>query len=288
MQDLWKFFLAAMVCFVIIGGCAPKSADAPRRAFTFDYTPSIEAIPGSAEVTFAVVNTQFATFAQQPTQSITFWTGSKSWGYQQRVMQISSRAPIRLFENFATTMTKDFMEILGAHGFAVRGPFETYDHMIHPDKEGSDLVLTAEIKLDLDDSGIQWLQVKNEKWDPGEPQYFFMPSGLMTIMCDVNLIISESLTNEPMWRKSIVIVPFTVSIPQIPSGSEESIFGEAISSQNLLAFLVKNTNTFHSQVGSALVEQYKDIGNTIYNYLDPREMAIVKNQAMELRKRKVY
>jgi hypothetical protein len=51
---------------------------------------------------------------------------------------------------------------------------------------------------------------------------------------------------------------------------------------------MKHINAFHSQVGLALVAQYDDIGNKIYGYLDPREMAIVKNQAMELRKRKVY
>lgn len=176
MQNFWQFFLSAVICFVVFAGCAPKSADTPRETFTFDYTPSIEAPPGSANVTFAVVETQFGTPIQQPIQSITFWTGSRSWGYQQNVMQISSRAPIPLFEDFATTMTKDFMEILGAHGFAVKGPFKTYDQIMHPDKEGSDLVLTAEIKFDLDDREFRWIQVKNEKWDPGEPQYFFIPS----------------------------------------------------------------------------------------------------------------
>ena len=52
-------------------------------------------------------------------------------------------------------------------------------------------------------------------------------------------------------------------------------------------FLEKD-NKFHSDLGRALKMQYKDVLSVIYTYLDPREMAIVKNQAMELRKRKVY
>ena len=278
--------LGVVIC-TLMAGCASRSAQLPRETFAFDYTPSKEAAPGSADVTFAVVEGRLGALIQQgvtqlPSQSITFWTGSPAWGYQQSVMQLSSQAPVPLFEDFASSMTKDFVEVLNAHGFGVRGPFKTYDEMIYPDKEGTDLILTAKIEFGLDDSGIKWGAAKNDKWDPGEPLHYFAPSGSIIIKYHVNLAISESLTNERMWRKSIVITPFTVFIPKTPK------FGEKLSSENLLAFLMKSSNAFHSQVGSALVEQYDNIGNKIYVYLDPREMAIVKNQAMELRKRKVY
>lgn len=279
--------IVTVICVIVMTGCATRSAEPPRETFTFDYTPSKEGSPGSADVTFAIIRTRLSTPVQQavkqlPSQSITFWTGSRSWGYQQGVTQLSSQAPVPLFEDFANTITKDFMEVLGAHGFGARGPFKVYDEMIHPDKEGSDLTLTAEIEFILDDNGIKWNKIKNDKWDPGEPPDYFAPSGSIRTECHVSLVISESLTNERMWTKSIVIAPFTVSIPKTPK------FGEILSSEILFAFLMKHINAFHSQVGLALVAQYDDIGNKIYGYLDPREMAIVKNQAMELRKRKVY
>ena len=51
---------------------------------------------------------------------------------------------------------------------------------------------------------------------------------------------------------------------------------------------METDNSFYSDIGRVFESQYDEILNKIYIYLDPREMAIVKNQAMELRKRKVY
>ena len=280
-----RISIVAVTC-IVIAGCATHS-QVPRQTFTFDYTPSKEAAPGSADVTFAILDRQLGALIpegvkQLDSEQIIFWAGSPAWGYQQGIMTFSAKAPVPLFEDFANTMTKDFMELLNAHGYSVRGSFKTYNDMMYPDKEGSDLLLTADIQCGLDDSGVRWVAAKNEKWDPGEPTHYFAPSGSMTIKCHVNLVISESLTNENMWKKSIAITPFTVVIPKTPK------FGEELNSEILFVFLMKGFNEFHSQVGSALVEQYDNIGSKIYTYLDPREMAIVKNQAMELRKRKVY
>ena len=239
------------------------TAQVPRATFTFDYTPLEEATPNSADVTFAVLDRQLGALIQE--------------GVKQ-----SDSIQVPLFESFANTMMKDFMEVLNAHGYSVKGPFETYNDMMYPDKEGSDLLLTTDIQFGVDDSGIRWGTVKNRTWAPGKPLHYFVPSGSMTIKCHVDLVISESLTNENMWKKSIVIAPFTVVIPGGLRASGK------LKLETLFTLLMRNFNEFHSQVGSALVEQYDDIGSKIYTYLDPREMAIVKNQAMELRKRKVY
>ena len=58
---------------------------------TFDYIPLREASPGSANVTFAVVGAQLVTPTQQGVQAL-------------------FQVPVPLFEDFASTMTKDFME----------------------------------------------------------------------------------------------------------------------------------------------------------------------------------
>ena len=51
---------------------------------------------------------------------------------------------------------------------------------------------------------------------------------------------------------------------------------------------LQHENKFYSDVGHALQSQYADILKGIYDYLDPREMDMVKNQSLELRKKKVY
>ena len=222
-------------------------------------------------MTFAVVGTQLAKLVQ-PGQ-----------------MQMPNQSPVKLFVDFASTMTKDFMEVLGAQGFGVRGPFKTYDDMIFPDKEGSDLILTAEVNINPDTSGT-----------------YFKPKpilgginsieGLVTVNCNINLVVSESLTNEKMWSKTIDMEPMT-----IPVKSEKNYIlkdlpqiymkqGKVFQDLNVVPIevLFALENKFHNNLGHALQKQYKEILGKIYTYLDPREMTVVKNQSLEIRKKKVF
>ena len=162
-------------------------------------------------------------------------------------------------------MTKDFGEILTARGFGVRGPFMEYDHLTYSDKEGSDLILTAEVKFSADTSQISYSSLG------------YIPRGAVTVSCHVNLIVSESLTNERLWSKSVAITPFTVNL-QARNGYPMGVN---------LASLLKNENKFYSDVAHALEAQYTEIMNKIYGYLDPDQMAIVTTSARDLRKRKV-
>ena len=116
-----RFGIIILICLVI-AACAQKP---PRAIITFDYDPIPDAAPGSANATFAIVNTQF-------------------------------EGPVPLFSTFASNMEKDFAEILTAHGFSVRGPFISYDNMTYSDREQSDLTLTAEVDFTSDTSQIQW------------------------------------------------------------------------------------------------------------------------------------
>ena len=127
MKTLTIQFSKIAAIFLIIGGCVPANIEPepPRAIVNFDYTPPSEAVPGSADSTFAVVGTKFDT-------------------------------PIPLFKTFASNMTKDFDEILTTRGFGVRGPFTTFEEMTYSDKEGSDVKLSAEVEFDSDTSQIQY------------------------------------------------------------------------------------------------------------------------------------
>ena len=231
---VFQFSVMAVV-LIIIAGCVPTAVEPepPRAIVNFDYTPPSEAIPGSADATFAIVGTRFDT-------------------------------PVPLFRTFASNMTKDFGEILTARGFGVRGPFMAYDDMTYSDKEGSDLTLTAEVEFNSDTSQIQYSS-------------FGIPSGSVTVKCHVNLIVSESLTNERLWTRSIAITPFTVNL----------LSRNTYSVRASLATLLVNENRFYSNVSHALEAQYTEIMNKIYGYLDAKEMAIVTQSARDLRKRKI-
>ena len=173
--------------------------------------------------------------------------------------------PVPLFRTFASNMTKDFGEILTARGFGIRGPFMRYDDMTYSDKEGSDLTLTAEVEFSSDTSQIRYSALR-------------IPSGSVVVKCHVNLIVSESLTNERLWTRSIAITPFVVNL----------LSRKAYSVRASLATLLVNENKFYSDVGRALEAQYTEIMNKIYGYLDSKEIAIVAQSARDLRQRKVF
>ena len=275
------FCLVAVFCFIILTGCA-KPPQPPRSMIAFDYTPPSEDDAGSADVTFAVVGAQLLT------------------PQQQGVSQLVHQAPVPLFDDFTDNMTKDFMELLSALGYGVRGPFQSYDDMIHPEKEGSDLILTAEVDFKLDGSRVGYEYQINLSKDDG-----FELKGSVTVQSHVNLIVYESLTNTKMWTKSIAIDPVTVQLNSHHDytmaalvtyaakygkvvGVDHPKKGQGIPFGIPVTEFLQHENKFYSDVGHALQDQYADILKGIYDYLDPREMDMVKNQSLELRKKKVY
>ena len=207
-------------------------------------------------------------------------------------------------------MTKDFIEVLNARGFGVAGQFESYDEIIHPIKESSDLLLTAEVKFIEDMSEVQIGKSFIGKSLLDTTAYYTL-QGACTVKYEVTLLLSESLTNEPMWTKSITISPFTVRFDNLyPSYSQfdlvqfaalygkvntvtmssisMEVFATQVFPQCPIGVFLEKDNKFHADLGHALEQHYVEVLDKIFTYLDPREMAIVKKQAMELRKRKVY
>ena len=288
MQHFWQFSLSAVICFVVMAGCG-LPAMPPREPITFDYAPTTEAAPGSAEVTFVVVGAQLAKPAQQNAALTLF------------------NVQVPLFDDFANTMTNDFMEVLNARGYGVTGPFKTYDEVIHPVKEGNDLLLTAEVNFITNTRDIRMGEVHT---GPNFESHYTLV-GSVNVVCDVKLVLSECLTNEPMWTKNVTLDPFTVQmnstypfytagglttlavqygklpVQQLTSISHDVYNTRVFPNCPIEVFLEKD-NEFYNNLGRALKMQYKEVLGVVYTYLDPREMAIVKNQAMELRERKVY
>lgn len=245
-----KHFLNLQIGIVIVGlccmmtiGCAilyvKPEPPPPRAVITFDYTPP-ETTPGSADLTFAVVGAE--------------------------VVGTTAGTPFPLSNIFATNLTKDFVEILTSRGFSVKGPYRDYDIMTYSDKEGSDLVLTAEVLFSSDTTQIR----------PSDD--FGRLKGSIVVSGHVNLIAYESLTKTPQWTKSVAINPIKVKLITRKQYSSNYVD---------LEILLLNENKFYNDVGRALEGQYTEIMNRIYGYIDPDEMADVGKYAQDLRKRKV-
>ena len=242
--------IIAIVC-AFIGACATgRSSEPPVRRLEprFDYNPT-ETSTGKTDITFAAVGSQF---------DIPFGQNA-----------------IPMFKRFADNMASDFGEIITARGYTLRGPFQTFDEMTFVDKDNSNLILTANVDLQSDLSGTNIRFAKNLLLSGGS----YKVSGQVLVTGRISLIISESLTNEKMWTKSVNISPISVELTPM-SGYERPNIG--------LEDVLQNDDKFYTSLGLNLDRQYQEIMNRTYGYLDPREMTLINKQAAELRKRKTF
>ncbi len=249
-----------LVATFFIGSCATTS-QSPRVHPVFDYTPEQEDISEDRSVTFAVVGSSFS-------------------------IRSGIEKPIPLFERFSSSMANDFGEILTARGYTWRGPFRTFDEMTFPDKEGSNLILAAEVNLDYDIGNMKLEQdVGLLMRGPFGGKLAYKASGSITVAGRINIVVSESVTNERMWTKSVEVTPITVHIDGGPSYEvTPNTIGTSVTFSDILA----NDNAVYSQLGKKLEELYEEVIHRTYGYLDPREMDLVNRKADGLREKKVY
>lgn len=244
---------AVLLGITALQGCVPpqtqKAEADPYVPPTFDFTPLSNAAPGSAEVTFAIVNSAYS--EDQP------WT--RVWP----------------FNDVSRNMALDFQEIVSARGFSVRGPFGSYDEITFPDKKGSDLVLQPTLEIRLDVRNISYVKRSpvlvglrlRDRWSM---------KGEAVIGGRVTLSLMESLSRERMWFKSI-------ELPQqvIPWEGQKQYY-EAQQGADL------SDPAISRPLGETMKDFYAKVMQASWKYLDPEEMKLVKKQSEEIRKKKVY
>ncbi len=246
------FIIALAASVVLLNGCRPPQTKREVKPYVppnFDFTPPSNAPVGSADITLAIVN---ASYSEE-----------KDW---TRVWP---------FTDISRNMARDFVEIVNARGFTVRGPFVSYDEMIFPDKQGSDLVLQPWVEMTLEFRNV----TVKEELPPLlslQTRSKYSLKGEAVIGGRVTLSLLESLSKERMWSKSI----------EIPSG--------LIPWEAEKQYWVRPTqidlsdNGVARPIGITMEALYAKIMRTAWDYLHPEELKMVKKQAQEIKKKKVY
>jgi len=229
-----------------MAACAPTTpkSKAPVRVPVYDFKPPETAAPGSANVTIAVINGRFA-------QSV-------PW------------ATVYPFPQIATNLGSDFNEVLAARGINTRGPYRSYEEMTFPDKSGSDLILQPSLDF------LVSIQAQPEEIFMliGDNQWKLKGSG--TISGRLDLALSESLSNERMWYKSIDVS--STSFTWKGEKRYKMAPGTADWTDPGLA----------NAVAAAMEPVYQQLMNSAWGYIVPEELAIVKKQAEVIKAKKVY
>lgn len=250
-----NFVLAARVvpAVLFLHGCAASTASRPVGPVyvpRFDYSPPSAVAPGSAAVVFAVVMPQHA-------------RGAAS-GYVMGQNALTSATP---FTRFSSSLGSDFQELLTARGYGVRGPYDTYEGMTYPDRQTSDLVLTPNLEVLVETKNLRQEMSVNIL---GPDSYWW--TGVVAISGRVALSVNESLSNERMWVRSI----------EVPAA--DSPFTSAKYREGAVPPTVPVSDAGLTEaLGKALDGIYPRILETAWNYLDPQEMVVVKQQSIEPR-----
>ncbi len=235
------------VAVLLFLACATTKPAQQAYAPKFDFAPPETTAPGSAGVAFAVVNARYAK--------------EESW---------TKEAP---FTTFAGNLSADFQELLNARGYTVRGPFTTADEMTFPDKKGSDLALQPTLELTFDPvPGSAKLKDSTSLLGAALGGKSFTAEVDYAVAGRVTLAVTEPLSGERMWFKSVPVQGTTVhlSYPADPTGKGQIDLAQS------------------AELSRALDQAYTNILASAWKYLDPGEMALVKKQGDEIRAKKVY
>lgn len=167
--------------------------------------------------------------------------------------------------DFSRAFTKSLYDMMVAKGMNTRGPFAALGEMTFPDKKGSDLVITPDLNVQL-----TWDRTAHEvsAWDGAmDTQYTIAATGALT------LNVVEPLSGERMWVKKVEL-PGTTRAIHVQGGGTQ--------------YITNTQNAVENACGELLLEFFKTAMPKVSQYLNAQEMAMLKQQAAELRTSKRY
>lgn len=177
------------------------------------------------------------------------------------------------FNTFRDNMRSDFNELMTARGFTTTGPFLNADEMTYPDKKACDLVLQPTLDVQLNLGGV----VAEEHIKIIGDNYYTL-NGDATIGGRVTLSVVESLSGTRMWNKSVAIERAT-----FPWKGETKYV-----TPPQTGWYLRNEPGLQRAIAPYLEQAYNDILTKAWTYLHPEEMAVVKQQAMEVKEKTTF
>lgn len=209
----------------------------------FDFSPPSSVAPGSAELKIALF---------EPIYPENFVYSNKS-----------------PFKQFRSSMGNDFEEILTARGYILKGPYEEYDLMTYSDKTECELGLSADIKLNIDQTSGGWTY--RPIGSDGE-QTLSEYEGTLTLSGKITLYISETFTKQKLIVKSL-------PIPQIDL---------AVKAESKYLGIKKEIPLYdpgvHNTLANAMKEFYQSTMKRAWDLLPKEDLIRVKDQVPQIRK----
>lgn len=254
--------LAAILGTAAIAGCVPvQPTPDPVPKAKYSYIPTSPcAPPGSAKITLAIVSPQ--------------WQEPRSNGL---AVQSGSVGPAAFASDLTDAMRADFLQLVTCRGYLARGPFDSFDAMVYPDRQASQLLLEPELQISVQLADISRLQ----------PDFLTAvlnkaaPSKLRataSIGGRVNLNLKEPITDTRMWSRSIAVPTDTVTF------DTDNTYPQGITVEYGRAAIMQDPALARALI-PRLEATYKRVFATADGYLNRQELTTVAVQATDVRKK---
>lgn len=272
--------VAVLTLALTLGACASTGATAAATATTpaprtarFDYAATGCAAPSSMKLTLAIIA---PTWQQQASTDGAKGGASLSTSIGAGVTDMQTR--------FKTALRDDFLELVTCRGLLTRGPYQNFDSMVFPDREGSNLLLEPIIEstmgmVDVTPAarckGFLGKSMCSLDAVSGATPSSYTVNGTIQLGGRITLTLREPLSNTRMWTKSIEMpsdrVRFTgETVYSAVAGTKPDLWAD----RGVQTVLVP-----------ALEEAYAAVLKAADGYLNPRELQLVAAQAAEVRKK---
>lgn len=265
--------MPALVCLACVP-VTPTPAPPPARV-SFDHTPAAPcATPASLRVTLAVVSPQWKD-ATPSSMTVPVYS-STAYPAQGSTTQ-------RMREEFSSALRTDFFELLTCRGFLTKGPFDSFDQMVYPDREGSNLLLEPELEMRVVADQIEAVPVQSAlRRTIVNTGAGYKLKGSATLSGRVTLVLKEPLSNTRMWTRSIEVPAVTAEFV-----SDQAYHVTTAHTQESLRLAAVHDVGVMRALGPKLEQTYGAILTTADKYLNARELVVVSSQAAEVRKKAV-
>jgi hypothetical protein len=181
-------------------------------------------------------------------------------------------------KDFVQALDRALVNYFTSNGFTVSGPFDSLDAMTFPEKKQADLVLLTEIDY-------RWqlppVAQSNEKtastWWDGAIDHCYTCTGSLKLGGSVKFTLWEPLSGQRMWSKDVVAGDQSESV-NLPKTCSNSLSDATAVMKR--AFLNAQLKVQEIAFVAAVKQAER--------YFHPDEVRLVKQQAAELRAKKVY
>lgn len=182
------------------------------------------------------------------------------------------------FTDFREKMATDFEEALTARGYLIKGPYSTEDEIVYTDKRNSDLLISVEIDVNINDDNVKAFYIDKTVFSYPNSYIVRYWNFKGTIILDgkINLVVRAvtktgfgdklSVRSVPIDRKEIQVESYYKKY------SNEYMYG-----------IIKDDPGLYNPLINELENYYKVVFNKAWNYIDPQEFKEYKRLAQEIR-----